>query len=262
MEKYLRLLKYELKNMTQDSMSRILIAYPIIIVIVSSYVIPRVFDQFGGDTSSNYIAALVLVIIFASIAPFITAALLGFSLLDNKDDNTLDTIRVTPISLKGYVIFKSIYAYILAVLASFLVVYGTKVLSGDSYTFMGVNLFESFSFSSVLLYALVAGLFTPVFAYLLAALAKNKIEGFAYMKSAGMIVIVPALVVIETMQDAKQYLLGIIPIFWPVKGLMTSAELLDHPSNLPFWGYGIIGSIYMILLMILFYKTFDSKIQN
>ncbi len=262
MAKYSKLLKYELKNIMRDSMTKVLLVYPVFILIVTSYVLPIVLDRFGGDTPETIVASLVMIIIFASIAPFITAAMLGFSILDNRDDNTLDTIRVTPMSLKGYVVFKSIYAYVLSVNASFLIMFGTKHLSGDGYTIMGVNLFDNFTAGNLFIYALVSGLFTPAFALLLSALAKNKIEGFAFMKGTGMIVIVPALAVIETMQDAKQYILGIVPIFWPVKGLMTSADLLTHPSNLPFVLYMVIGTLYMGVLILIFYKLFDRKLQG
>ncbi len=262
MAKYANLMRYELKNILKDSMTKVMLIYPLFIIVVSSFIMPVVLERFGGDTAGTYIAALVIIVVFASIAPFITAALLGFNLLDNRDDNTLDTIRVTPMSLKGYITFKSIYAYVLAVNASFLVIFATKHLSGDGYTFMGVNIFDNFTTGAIIVYAFVAGLFTPAFGLLLSALAKNKIEGFAYMKSAGMIIVLPALVVIETMQDAKQYILGIVPIFWPVKGLMTSAELLEHSSNLPVWLYMVIGTVYTGVLIGVFYKVFDRKLQE
>lgn len=262
MFKYLRLLKYELKNILSDSMSKVMLIYPIFIIIVGAYFLPILLERFGDDTPGTQVAALVMIIFFASIAPFITAAMLGFNLLDNRDDNTIDTIRVTPISLRGYITFKSIYAYILSVNASFFVMFGTKHLSGDGYTVMGINLFDNFTAGWIFIYAVVAGLFTPLFGLLLSAFAKNKIEGFAFMKASGMIIIVPALAVIETMQDAKQYFLGIIPIFWPVKGLMTSADLLVHSSNLDVWLYMVIGILYMIVLIIIFYKIFDRKLQG
>lgn len=262
MRRYLNLLKFELKNILQDSMTVVLLIYPLLIIGIGSFVLPVLLDRYGGDTPGTRTAGLVMIVIFATIAPFITAALLGFGLLDNRDENTLDTIRVTPLSLKGYILFKSVYAYILSVNASFFAIMGTKWLSGDGYTIMGINLFAKFSVGVVFIYALVGGLFTPVFGLFLAAVAKNKIEGFAYMKTAGMIVIVPALIVLEAMQDIRQYLLGIIPIFWPVKGLMKMTELIENPADLPAWLYPVLGTLYMTVLIGLCYRFFEKKIQN
>ncbi|TVP95916.1 MAG: hypothetical protein EA374_02770 [Acholeplasmatales bacterium] len=264
MTRYLNLFKFEMKNILKDSMTVVLLIYPLLIIGLGAFVLPVLLKRYGGDTPGTITAGLVMIVVFATVAPFITAALLGFGLLDNRDENTLDTIRVTPLSLKGYLIFKSVYAYVLSVNASFFSVMGTKWLSGDGYTIMGIDLFAEFTVGTVFIYALVGGLFTPVFGLFLAAVAKNKIEGFAYMKSAGMIVIVPALIVLETMQDAKQYLLGIIPIFWPVKGLlkMSIPDFLHNPADLPAWLYPLIGAAYMILLIGIAYRFFEKKVQH
>ncbi len=261
MKKFIDLLGYELKNLTRDSMTMILIVYPIMIVLIGSYIIPMVLEQFGEDGVQSSIVGLVIVIIFASIAPFITGAMLGFNILDHRDENTLDTIRVTPLSLKGYMRFKSIYAYVLCVMASFVTVYGVKVLSGDRYTVQGFNFFDQLSVGMTLTYALVAGLFAPMFGLFLGGVAKNKIEGFAYMKTFGIFAVLPGLLVINALQDWKQYLLGVIPTFWPVKGLMVHASLLNNTSDLPVWGYHSIGVIFMAGLTIVCYRYFESKIQ-
>ncbi|MFP4286067.1 MAG: hypothetical protein ACLFRI_00060 [Candidatus Izemoplasmataceae bacterium] len=262
MKKYLKLLRFELKSITRDKITTVMLVYPALIVFIGAYVLPLILERFGDDTLGTKIAAMVMIIIFAALGPFINAALLGFSLLDNRDDNTLDTIRVTPISLRGYVTFKSVYAYLLSVNASFWIIFLTDKLGQDAYTFMGSNLFQDFTLLLIITYALIAGLFTPLFGIFLAAVAKNKIEGFAYMKSSGIIVMLPALVVINTMQDYKQYFLGITPIFWPLKGLMTGGNLLENEANLPPFIYFLIGFIYMIILLILSYKVFENKVQQ
>lgn len=262
MKKYLEILGFEFKNILRDKMTLLLLIYPLLIIMLGAYVIPAIIGEFAEGGSGQYTASFVIIIVFASLAPFVTGGLLGFSLLDHRDENTLNTIRVTPLSLKGYLTFKSVYAYILAVNAAFFTIFGTKVLSGDRYTIMETNLFETFTAGNIFLYALVAGLFAPFFGLTISALAKNKIEGFAYLKSTGIISVLPAIIVLDNLQDAKQYLVGVFPNFWPVKGLMVSADLLQHDTNLPFLGYLAIGLIYMIGLSILAYKLFERKVQN
>ncbi len=262
MGKYIRMLIYEFKNIVRDKMTLIMLLYPLLMIALGSYVIPVLIDNYGTTSAGQEMASLVIIIVFANVAPFATAAMLGFSLLDHKDENTLDTIRVTPLSLKGYVTFKTIYAYVIAVNASFWAIQGVRLLSGDGYTYNGINLWSFFSLSDILFFALVAGLFTPVFAMLLAAMSKNKIEGFAYMKTTGMLTLIPAIIVLDAMQDFKQYFIGIIPTFWPTKGLLVGADLLDHAHNLNFWGYMIIGLAYSLALTVLCFKVFENNIQN
>ncbi len=262
MRKYIKLLKYELKNLIRDKMTLVMLVYPLMLMLVGAFVIPTVVDQFGEGGEGQRIASLVIIVVFAAIAPFIGSALLGFSLLDNRDENTLDTIRVTPISLRGYITFKCIYAYILGANGTFWIIYGTRLLAGDGYTVGGMDLFEPFTVGVVLTYALTASLFIPVFALLLSAFAKNKIEGFAYMKGSGMIIMLPVLTILNALQDWKQYFLGVMPTFWPIKGMLVQTGLLEHSDNLPYIGYIIVGVMYKIVLIILMYKVFEKKVQN
>ncbi len=261
MNKYLKLLLYEFKNILRDKMSLIMLLYPLLMIGIGAYVIPNLIDTYGGDHGTGQeTAVLVIIIIFSSIAPFVTAAMLGFNLLDHKDENTLDTIRVTPLSLKGYVFFKTVYAYLLSVNASFFTLFGVKHLSGDGYTIHGQNLWDRFTAGSIFIYAAIAALFTPVFALFLARIAKNKIEGFAYMKLAGMFMILPAILVLDVMQDARQYLMGVIPVFWPVKGLMVDAGFLTHNHNLPYIVYMIVGVVYALFLIFITYRGFEKSL--
>ncbi len=261
MRKYLKLLKYEFKNILRDKMALIMLLYPLLMIAIGSFIIPTLIDTYGEQAEGQETAVLVVIIIFSSIAPFVTAAMLGFNLLDHKDENTLDTIRVTPLSLKGYVIFKTMYAYLLSVNASFFTLFGVKHLSGDAYTIHGQNLWDHFNAGSIFIYALVAGLFTPVFALFLASIAKNKIEGFAYMKLTGMLTVLPAILVLDVMQDARQYILGVLPIFWPVKGLLVDVGFLSHDHNLSYVMYMVIGIVYAALLMLVTYRGFEKRLQ-
>lgn len=261
MDKYMSMLAYEFKNIIRDRMTLVLLVYPLLIIAIGAYIIPVLIDNYASG-EGKLTATLVVIIVFSSIAPLITGAMLGFNLLDHKDENSLNTLRVTPLSLRGYILFKSVYTYTLSFIASFFSVFGVKHLSGEGYSVGGMNLWDMFGWGDILIYALVASLFTPLFGLFLSAVAKNKIEGFAYMKSSGIFMLLPVLVIIETMQNWKQYLLGIFPIFWPVKGLLVEIEMLEHSHNLPGPVYHLVGAIYMVGLILLAYRVFEQKNQT
>jgi fluoroquinolone transport system permease protein len=262
MNAWIRLLRFEIKNIFRDQMTSLMAIYPIIIVILGAYILPLILNQFGEPSSGMYIATFVIVIILASMAPMLGGAMLGFLLLDHKDENTLISLRVTPISIQAYLMFKSAYTYLLSFGSSFIVIFGVKTLSGDRYDILGQNIFDSLATHHIFIYALVAGLFGPLFGLALGTVSKNKIEGFAYMKSLGVMAMVPALLLIETMQDFKQYVLGIIPIFWPVKGLFELSGLLGNSANLPGVIYMILGFLMMGSLIVLLIKKFDSNVSK
>jgi fluoroquinolone transport system permease protein len=262
MKTFLALSSYELKNISRDNMTFLMAIYPVFITLIGAYVIPLIMRSFETPDATLYISSLVIIIVLASMAPMLAGAMLGFLLLDHKDERTLDSLRVTPLSLRSYLIFKASYTYVLAAVASALVILGVRLLSGDSYTFMGQNVFRDLPLSGIILYAFVGGLFGPVFGLLIATLAKNKIEGFAYLKSIGIIIILPVLVMLETLQDFKQYFIGIIPGFWPVKGLLESASILSNPANLPPALYFFIGLVFMLGLIVVFIHQFQKVMSK
>ena len=262
MNVFLRLLRYEIKNISRDKMTSLMAMYPVIIVLLGAYILPLILSEFAEPSNGLYIATFVIVIIMASMAPMLGGAMLGFLLLDHKDENTLDSLRVTPVSIETYLVFKSAYTYLLSFASSFLVLYGIKMLSGERYTILGQNVFDMMNASDILFYALVAGLFGPLFGLALGVLAKNKIEGFAYMKSLGIMAMIPGLLMIETMQDIKQYILAIIPIFWPVKGLFQLSGLLENDANLNAFLYLVMGTFIMGSLIVLLIGSFNKKVSQ
>jgi fluoroquinolone transport system permease protein len=243
-------------------MTQIMLVYPVMIMLVGAYLLPFILNEFGDADAGQYLASVVIVLVLGSLAPFIGGAMFGFLLLDHRDENTLISLRVTPTSLGGYLGFKATYIYLLSVASSLMVLSGVKWLSGDGYTVMGRNVWDGFSFLGILGYAVVAAWLAPIFGLLLASLGKNKIEGFAYMKSLGIFALLPVLVVLEPLQDARQYLLGIMPSFWPLKGLMVDAGLLENSANLSYALYLFIGLVWSVLLCALFIKLFYQKVQE
>jgi hypothetical protein len=68
------------------------------------------------------------------------------------------------------------------------------------------------------------------------------------MKTAGIVVLIPALILMTTFQDGKQYLLGLSPNFWPVKAMMTIILPQQNSVDLPYYAYLAIGTAYMLLI--------------
>lgn len=259
MNLYLRLLRFEIKNIARDQMTMTMVIYPVIMVLFGAYLIPLILDQLALESTALVSASLIILIVLASLAPIMAGAMLGFLMLDHKDENTLISLRVTPVSMRHYLTFKAIYTTALSVLSSLIILGGVKYLSGDGYLVSGQNIWDLISFGSILVFAGVSALFAPAFGLLIATLGKNKIEGFAYLKTFGVLILIPAFVMIETMQDAKQYLLGIVPSFWAVKGLLEGANILVNDANLPTALYFTIGTLYSLILIGTFIHQFIRK---
>jgi fluoroquinolone transport system permease protein len=228
------------------------------------FLLPEIVLRTAAQDSNA--TAYVLLIGFAvvtALGGFIGGAMLGFSLLENKDDNTLQSIAVSPITISGYTTFKSIYTLGLAFIGNMVLLGGMKLFASDvfviNYGGISIGLLDNISWTHIVFFSIASGLIVPTFAMLIASVAKNKIEGFAFMKSSGLVIMLPLLSLLDAFQDGKQYLLGIVPNFWTIKPILNLALSSSHSSNLSFYVYLAIGSVYMILLAFLCYKLFIKR---
>ena len=262
MKKYFALLSYELKNLSKDKMNVFMIFYPFIMLFLTGFLVPKALQGSNDPNTSMYVL-IVLFLFSLLLGCFVGGILLGFSLLDNKDEKTFNNISVTPASIKGYVIFKSIYSTVLSFISNLIIVLGLKLLARDAYTIaaLNINLLDNISTFQIIVFSAVNSLITPALALVIAAMAKNKVEGFMFVKGGGTILMLPILMMLETFKDGKQYILGILPNFWSIKPLYNLALNINSSYNMPFWLYMLIGGIFSILLSIVFYKMFTKKLQ-
>ena len=75
---------------------------------------------------SLQVTMLILLIVILIFGNFFLAAMATFLLLDNKDENTLNTVAVTPVGTSGYIKFKMTYIYIMTVISTIVILLGTK----------------------------------------------------------------------------------------------------------------------------------------
>ncbi len=261
MKKYWSLLKYEFKTLLKDSMNLFMLFYPLLMLFICGFLLPEILSRTGADdTNAKTITLLIGFSLILSLGGYIMGAMLGFSLLENKDENTLESIATTPITIKGYTNFKTVYAYVLSIIGNFVMLGGLKLIASDRYEVLyrgiTIRLLDDLSWLNVAVFSVVSSLMVPTIALIIASIAKNKIEGFAFMKSGGFFIMIPLLALLNAFQDWKQYLLGIIPNFWTIKPLLNDVMPGSNPVDLPFWAYMAIGAIYMIVLAILMQKLF------
>ena len=265
MQKYYFLLKYEFKNLLRDKMNLTMFVYPIIMLIMSVFLFPMLFNIEGMNTEGLEITMVILIITLVSFGYMIAAILLGFSLLDNKDEDTMQTIAVTPISKKGYVNFKLIYTYIISIFATILMLGGTKLLASGAYVIeYGVEtlyIFNNVSYLNIVLFAISSSLFVPAMGLFIVALAKNKVEGFAYMKSSGFLMLIPMLTLFDSFRGVGQYILSIFPNFWGAKAMLNLMfpQLFFSGANLSFSLCLIVVSILCILFSYLGYRFYMKR---
>ena len=261
MKKYLSLLKYELKTVLRDPVNLFMCLFPVIVLILSCYVFPLIMESVDPTKGMTLqITMLLLLVIILAFDPFFLRLWL-LSFAEQKDENTLHTIAVTPLGTSGYLKFKMTYIYIVSVIGIIAILLGTKLIAGDKYAIGGKSLFDNINAFHILSFAVINGLFTPALGMLQAAFAKNKVEGFAFIKGTGILALIPALMILEAFQGGLQYVLGIFPNFWAIKGMVLELMPYEHGANLSFPFHLLIGGVYNIFLLVLAYRYFVKRAQ-
>lgn len=244
MGKFKVILKNELKQIGSDNLMLMMALYPILLAVMGRYAVPYFRELFLTETFDlmDHYNLIVVFIILAT--PYIYGALSAFMLLDEREQGSLQAMQVTPISVEYYLGVKVI------------VMTGISVVTGTILTLF-IELIEMSILQAILINTLI-GLSMPFNLMLINYVARNKVEGFAVVKGTGLLIMLPLIV----FYVPKQYnlLLSIVPGYWPA---MAIGAISGHTSAiLPYWGYGLIGCIYILILCVLLLKGFKRKIMG
>ncbi|MCK4551997.1 MAG: hypothetical protein KAU02_03695 [Tenericutes bacterium] len=232
-------IKAELKNMTRDSSYLFFFIYPVILGVAGYFLIPYLESTTAPSNPIPQIVAMFLIL----ITGFVFGVVTGFALLDDKDDNVLMSLKITPISVKVYVIIKLIISYIFGILAIIILTLATNFLPGSSVW-------------TIILIAIIGAVQAPMIALIVNSFARNKVEGFVIMKLSGMLLMIPILVFF--IFSWQEVFLVFVPAFWPAR--LIQMELLpQYDVNFTFIVYFIIGVIYNIAFAALLMKIYTKR---
>lgn len=226
-------IKAELKNMTRDKMYIFFAIYPVIIGTIGYFLVPYIEQQSPGSPWANILAMLFII-----LTGYIFGALTAFTLLDDKDDNVLMSLKITPISVRSYVIVKLAVSFIVGFIATIAIIYGTGFLEGVG-------------FGTVLIIAIVGALQGPGLTLIVNSFSDNKVEGFVIMKLSGLILILPVLTFFIT--GGTEYLLGVAPGFWAAKIIELELVPSEEGSAILVFIFGVTYNLIMTWLLLKLY---------
>ncbi len=239
---YMTFLLGEARKMMRDPMLRFMIGYPIVFGIIGRYVIPWAAEIGALDLRTQGDFPLVFLLL---MTPHVFGAVIGFSILDDRDDGVLISIGVTPLGVHRFLSFRLILLFTMSVVSCLYVLWFSNLGILGAGDILGLSL--------------LASLAAPMSGLLINAVATNKIEGFAVMKGTGIILIFP--IAGMFFADAKELLFGFAPGFWPAKVVSTVVRGSDA-MFLGYWQYYGIGLAYVVLLNVLAYRSALRRMGN
>lgn len=231
------------KSIRRDSLLLGILIMPWLMALFLRLLVPGVSawtaSRFGLDLTTYY-PLIVAFFLFLNI-PLLFGVLSGFMLLDERDDDTLTALRVTPASLQGFTFYRLLTGFTLSVLYILVTTPLTGLLSLAD-TLRAVPA------------AFLASLFTPLTAMLLGAFASNKVEGFAVMKGFGLLMVGPLMAYF--VPGAWEALFGILPTYWPAK--VFWASVADEPY---LWQW-LVGLVYNAVLITWLTRRFYAQVYR
>ncbi|MFI6903830.1 ABC transporter permease [Nonomuraea sp. NPDC050394] len=175
--------------------------------------------------------------------PLLLSAVMALQLLDERDQRTLSALRVTPIPPGLYPLYR---AAITGTVTALMIV-ASLAVSG---TLTAQQLGRSIPV------AIVAGLLAPVIGFLMASLARNKVEGLAVMRVLGLTVFTIPFIPFFFLHQPWHLAFGILPPYWPLRAFWA---LMDGGA---YWPYLPAGLIYNTLLCLLLLKTLTRRMAR
>ncbi len=236
---YITFVISEFKKWLREPLTRIIVFYPLIFGLAGRYFLPFI-EENTGFVIAFY--ADVIIAVFSLIMPMVFGALIGFSLLDDRDDNVLAAVKVSPLGLNKYFSFRLIMIFICSVLACLFVILFADITELELSVLLNISFLASLS-------APLTGLFINAF-------ASNKIEGFAVMKGFGAIIFFPIIALFFF--DFKELFFAFAPGFFPAKAISTVIRG-EAMMFLTYNQYIILGWVYGIAVNILAYMVFKRR---
>jgi fluoroquinolone transport system permease protein len=225
-------------SVSRDTLLRGMVVVPLGLAVAARWLFPPAVASAGAllpfDVQALYPQLMSYVLLL--LAPTICGMVVGFVLLDQRDDRTLTALQVTPLPLNSYI------AYRLS--APMLLSLGLTLVALPLSGLLKLGTLE------LLMLAIAASPLAPLVALFLGAYAANKVQGFALQKALGILLIAPFIGTLLPMP--WRLLIGFVPTYWPAALLWA---LQDRASYA--WAVLPVGLVYQSILLIGLLRRFN-----
>lgn len=220
-KRFVALARGDARNITRDGILLLVTLAPLILAAVIRWGVPPLAEYLrqrtGFDLSQHY---PFLIGFLTLVPPMMFGMVTGFILLDERDEEILTYISVTPMSRSGFVWYR-MAGPVLVSFAFFLIFLRfTGLVPPDPVRDLPV--------------AMLVALEAPLLTLFLAAFAANKVEGLALVKVTGIMFLAPFAGYF--IPSRWQLLAGIFPPYW-----VTKAFVVGDRVGSGFWWYVLGG---------------------
>lgn len=180
--------------------------FPLLFKALLVYAVPIINNYIAFDIVPyhNYVLAMTLM-----LAPSMLGAVMGFTMLDDKDSHIVELMSVTPLGTSGYMMLKIIFVFIATFIATI-------------YTYYVMNIFYIPPATLVYL-ALLLSLFGSTIGMVLFTIATDKVKGLTYTKALSLVMLFAFADLVPI--NAVRYVSMCIPTYWITQIMLKPQSL-------------------------------------
>jgi len=225
-------IKTDFKQMFREPIIALLFFLPFLIPIIFwallTYLLPFIqqYASFSLKGFEQYLVSGVLL-----MAPSMLGIVMGFLLIDDRDNNITELIQVSPFQINGYLTLRLGLVFITTIITA---LYG--------YYILGIMLIK---LPTLIFLSLLLGLFGACIAFLLYALADDKVKGLTYAKGLNLLLIF-AFADLLTFKWLKFFSM-LFPPYW-------ITNIINHPNNITIILAGLFVHALWFLLLFRLYR--------
>ncbi len=198
------------RSVQRDSLLAWLVAMPLVVGLLVRWGAPAVaawlVRDFGFDLTRYYTLLMSYFIVLQ--VPMITGLVIGFLMIEERDDRTLTALLVTPLPLGDYLRYRIGWPLLLG-----------AALTGVSFWIAGL---VTLPWGWLLAIVGLAALEAPLMSLFLFGFAADKVQAFAFVKGVGAVLLAP--VAAWFVPEPWQLLAGLVPSYWPIKAFWLVSE--------------------------------------
>ncbi len=210
--------------------------YPAIFGALGYFLVEWIDNKYPESVWDSVTAMMLIV-----ITGYVFGALIAFTLLDDKDDKVLMSLKITPVSVRQYVYVKMLVGMVFGFIATLVLILATNFLNDAN-------------FFIVIAVAILGAIQVPSVTLIVNSFADNKVEGFVIMKLSGIVLIFPVIGFLVT--GWVQYFLGVAPGYWA--GRIVELQLLPTEEGSAFVVF-LAGVAYNLLATWLLMKVYTKR---
>jgi len=239
-----RLSRNDSRIISRDSFLIAMTLYIFVFAVIGRYAFPW-FNDLVADIDaltfvlSDYYPLLMGYTLY--VGALLAGMIIGFIVLDERDDDTLTALMVTPVTLRQYMIYRVVVPAVIG--------FGFTLVM-----FLIINIALPTLWQMILL-AAVNSLTGSWVMLVFANFAQNKVQGFVVQKVLGTVGLV--LFLAWFIAPPLEYLVGIFPAYWFLKSYWLMLE--SDPGWITFMLIGLVYNAGVIWYLV---KRFEKVVYS